>query len=54
MAMHLHQNPEFQGTVVTLNGDMIESNGFITGGSPKMNLHDCWQETGRLIVFPKV
>ena len=33
--MHLHQNPEFQGTVVTLNGDMIESNGFITGGSAK-------------------
>ena len=35
VAMHLHQNPEFQGTVVTLNGDMIESNGFITGGSAK-------------------
>ena len=35
VAMHLHQNPEFQGTVVTLNGEMIESNGFITGGSAK-------------------
>jgi len=35
VAMHLHQNPEFQGTVVTLNGEMIEANGFITGGSAK-------------------
>jgi len=35
VGMHLHQNPEFQGTVVTLNGEMIESNGFITGGSAK-------------------
>ncbi|MEK9627418.1 MAG: chromosome segregation protein SMC [Nitrospinota bacterium] len=35
VAMHLHQTPEFQGTVVTLNGEMIEPNGFITGGSVK-------------------
>ena len=35
VGMHLHQNPEFQGTVVTLNGEMIELNGFITGGSAK-------------------
>ena len=35
VAMHLHQNPEFQGTVVTLNGEMIDANGFITGGSAK-------------------
>lgn len=35
VAMHLHQNPEFQGTVVTLNGEMIEASGFITGGSAK-------------------
>ena len=35
VAMHLHQNPEFQGTVVTLNGEMIDANGFVTGGSAK-------------------
>ena len=35
VAMHLHQNPEFHGTVVTLNGEMIEANGFMTGGSTK-------------------
>ena len=35
VAMHLHQNPEFQGTAVTLNGEMIEANGFITGGYAK-------------------
>ena len=35
VAMHLHQNPDFHGTVVTLNGEMIEANGFITGGSAK-------------------
>ncbi len=32
VALHLHQEPEFQGTVVTLNGEMIDANGFITGG----------------------
>ncbi|HCG72424.1 MAG TPA: chromosome segregation protein SMC, partial [Nitrospina sp.] len=35
VAMHLHQTPEFQGTVVTLNGEMIDANGFVTGGSAK-------------------
>ena len=35
VAMHLHQNPDFHGTVVTLNGEMIEANGFVTGGSAK-------------------
>ena len=35
VAMHLHQNPEFHGTAVTLNGEMIDANGFITGGSAK-------------------
>lgn len=35
VAMRVHQSPEFQGTVVTLNGEMIEANGFITGGSVK-------------------
>ncbi len=33
VALHLHQKPEFHGTVVTLNGDMIDPNGFVTGGS---------------------
>lgn len=33
VALHLHQEPEFQGTVVTLNGEMIDANGFVTGGS---------------------
>ncbi|MBT5376314.1 MAG: chromosome segregation protein SMC [Nitrospinaceae bacterium] len=32
-ALHLHQDANFLGTVVTLNGEMIDSNGFITGGS---------------------
>ena len=33
VALHLHQEPNFQGTVVTLNGEMIDANGFVTGGS---------------------
>jgi chromosome segregation protein len=33
VALHLHQDSEFQGTVVTLNGEMIDPNGFVTGGS---------------------
>jgi chromosome segregation protein len=33
VALHLHQDSRFQGTVVTLNGEMIDANGFITGGS---------------------
>jgi chromosome segregation protein len=33
VALHLHQDSNFQGTVVTLNGEMIDPNGFITGGS---------------------
>ncbi len=33
VALHLHQDENFQGTVVTLNGEMIDPNGFITGGS---------------------
>ncbi len=33
VALHLHQDANFQGTVVTLNGEMIDPNGFITGGS---------------------
>jgi chromosome segregation protein len=33
VALHLHQEPEFHGTVVTLNGEMIDANGFVTGGS---------------------
>ena len=33
MALHLHQDPNFHGTVVTLNGEMIDANGFVTGGS---------------------
>jgi len=40
--MHLHQKPEFHGTAVTLNGEMIEANGFITGGLAK-------SESSRLI-----
>ncbi len=35
VALHLHQDPNFHGTVVTLNGEMIDPNGFITGGSQK-------------------
>ena len=42
VAMHLHQKPEFHGTAVTLNGEMIEANGFITGGLAK-------SESSRLI-----
>ena len=33
VALHLHQDPNFHGTVVTLNGEMIDANGFVTGGS---------------------
>jgi len=33
VALHLHQEPNFHGTVVTLNGEMIDANGFVTGGS---------------------
>lgn len=33
VALHLHQDSNFQGTVVTLNGEMIDPNGFISGGS---------------------
>ncbi|MBC8287093.1 MAG: chromosome segregation protein SMC [Nitrospinae bacterium] len=33
VALHLHQKPDFYGTVVTLNGEMIDANGFVTGGS---------------------
>ena len=33
VALHLHQKPDFHGTVVTLNGEMIDANGFLTGGS---------------------
>ena len=35
VALHLHQDPNFHGTVVTLNGEMIDANGFVTGGSLK-------------------
>ena len=35
VALHLHQDPNFLGTVVTLNGEMIDANGFVTGGSLK-------------------
>ncbi|MBT3921607.1 MAG: chromosome segregation protein SMC [Nitrospina sp.] len=33
VAFHLHQDSNFHGTAVTLNGEMIDPNGFITGGS---------------------
>ena len=33
VALHLHQEANFHGTVVTLNGEMIDANGFVTGGS---------------------
>ena len=33
VALHLHKKPNFHGTVVTLNGEMIDANGFVTGGS---------------------
>ncbi|MBT6249841.1 MAG: chromosome segregation protein SMC [Nitrospina sp.] len=33
VALHLHQDSKFHGTAVTLNGEMIDPNGFITGGS---------------------
>ncbi len=32
-ALHLHQDANFHATVVTLNGEMIDANGFVTGGS---------------------
>ena len=35
VGMHLHHKRDFHGTVVTLNGEMIEANGFVTGGSAK-------------------
>ncbi|MEE9259135.1 MAG: chromosome segregation protein SMC [Nitrospinaceae bacterium] len=34
-AVHLQENPEFQGTVVTLNGEMIDLQGLVTGGTAK-------------------
>ncbi|MBT5551089.1 MAG: chromosome segregation protein SMC [Nitrospina sp.] len=37
VALHLHEDSNFQGTVVTLNGEMIDPNGFITGGSLENN-----------------
>ena len=37
VALHLHKEPSFHGTVVTLNGEMIDANGFITGGSLESN-----------------
>ena len=37
VALHLHQEPNFHGTVVTLNGEMIDVNGFVTGGSTENN-----------------
>ncbi|MZH02408.1 MAG: chromosome segregation protein SMC, partial [Nitrospinae bacterium] len=37
VALHLHQEPNFHGTVVTLNGEMIDVNGFVTGGSLESN-----------------
>ena len=37
VALHLHQEPNFYGTVVTLNGEMIDANGFVTGGSSENN-----------------
>jgi chromosome segregation protein len=37
VALHLHKEPNFHGTVVTLNGEMIDANGFITGGSLESN-----------------
>jgi chromosome segregation protein len=37
VAFHLHEDSNFQGTVVTLNGEMIDPNGFITGGSLENN-----------------
>jgi chromosome segregation protein len=37
VALHLHQEPNFHGTVVTLNGEMIDPNGFVTGGSLESN-----------------
>ncbi len=40
VALHLHQDSKFNGTVVTLNGEMIDQNGFITGGSLK-NTSSC-------------
>ena len=33
VALHLHQDANFHGTVVTLNGEMIDANGLVTGGS---------------------
>ena len=37
VALHLHKEPNFHGTVVTLNGEMIDANGFVTGGSLENN-----------------
>lgn len=37
VALQLHQEPEFHGTVVTLSGEMIDANGFVTGGSLENN-----------------
>ena len=37
VALHLHKEPNFHGTVVTLNGEMIDANGFVTGGSLESN-----------------
>ena len=32
-AVHLHEHPEFNGTVVTLNGEMIDAQGLVSGGA---------------------
>lgn len=34
-AFHLQANPDFQGTVVTLNGEMIDFQGMVSGGGAK-------------------